>query len=195
MAHSSSSAQIAQRYALSLLRVADQSHVTEIVEQDMRDMNSMLHASPDLVRALSSQILNKIALQNVVADIALKANFNPISAKFLRVLAQNGRLSHLQTIIQQILKLCAERRGETDAEVRTAVALTPAQQKLLQDNLKQSTGKHVHLNITIDPSLMGGMVVTIGSHMIDDTVKSKLDRLKQNLQTSSNQNLNQKEVA
>lgn len=195
MAHSSSSAQIAQRYALSLLRVADQSRVTEIVEQDMRDMNSMLNASPDLVRALSSQILNKIALQNVVADISVKANFNPISAKFLSVLAQNGRLSHLKTIIKQILKLCAERRGETDAEVRTAVALTPAQQKLLQDNLKQSTGKHVHLNITIDPSLMGGMVVTIGSHMIDDTVKSKLDRLKQNLQTSSNQNLNQKEVA
>ena len=195
MAHSSSSAQISLRYASSLLRVADQSRVTDIVEQDMRDMASMVKNSPELTRALSSQILNRQALQNAVTSIAQKADFNPISVKFLSVLAQNGRLVNLQSIIAQILKLCAERRGETQADISSAVALTPSQQKLLQVNLKKATGKNVTLNISVDPSLMGGMVITMGSYMIDDTVKSKLTRLKQNLQTSSNQNLNQKEVA
>ncbi len=195
MAHSSSSAQISLRYAGALLRVAEQSNSASLIEQDMRDLLSMLSSSKDLSRAFASPLLNKQVLQNIVSEIGRTAKFNPITQNFLGVLAQNNRLASTQLIAQAVLKICASNRGEVEAIVKTAHALSDTQQQALKDNLKQSLGLTAHLNITIDPSLLGGMMVTVGSKMMDDTVKSKLDRLKQNLLNSSNQNNATKEVA
>lgn len=195
MASSSSDAQIALRYAEALLRVADQSNAAHTVEQDMRDLLAMMSSSHELARTLSSPLLGRNSLQKLMTTIADKASFNQVTKNFLGVLAQNGRLKNGKDIAQQVLKLCAARRGEMDAVVRSAVALTPEQQRALQDALKKSLGFNVHLHITVDPSLLGGMMVTVGSQLIDDTVKSKLDRLKQTLQSTSNQNTLTKEVA
>ncbi len=195
MAHSSSSAQISQRYAQALLRVAEQSNSVVLVEQDMRDLLAMLTSSNDLSRTLASPLLNKKILQNVVTEISKAAKFNVVTQNFLGVLAQNNRLAAVSMIARAVLKICATNRGEIEVIVNTAHALSEPQQAALKNNLKQSLGLTAHLNITIDPSLLGGMMVTVGSRMMDDTVKSKLDRLKQNLLNSSNQNNIAKEVA
>jgi F-type H+-transporting ATPase subunit delta len=175
--------------------VAEQSNSASLIEQDMRDLLAMLSSSKDLSRAFASPLLNKQVLQNIVSEIARTAKFNPITQNFLGVLAQNNRLASTQLIAQAVLKICASNRGEVEAIVKTAHALSDTQQQALKDNLKQSLGLTAHLNITIDPTLLGGMMVTVGSKMMDDTVKSKLDRLKQNLLNSSNQNNATKEVA
>ena len=195
MANSSSSAQVSQRYAQALLKVADQAQSIPVVEQDMRDVTAMIAGSPDLSRALSSPLMGRQAMLNLVAALSSKAQFHAVTQKFLGVLAQNGRLPNLSDIAKQVLKICATRRGEVEAIVRTAHALSPEQQKMLKDGLKKSLGLDAHLNITVDPTLLGGMMVTVGSRLIDDTVKSKLDRLKQTLQSNSNQNQSHKEVA
>jgi F-type H+-transporting ATPase subunit delta len=195
VAKSSSSAQISLRYAQALLRVADQAQSIPAVEQDMRDLLGMLTASPDLARAFASPLLGRRSLLNLVDALVTKAQLNSVTQKFLKVLAQNGRLSSAHSIFQNVLKICATRRGEVEAIVRTAHALSPEQQKTLKDTLQKSLGLQAHLQMTVDPTLLGGMMVTVGSQMIDDTVKSKLDRLKQTLQSNSNQNQSHKEVA
>ncbi len=195
MANSSSSAQVSQRYAQALLKVADQAQAIPVVEQDMRDLLAMLSSSPELSRAVSSPLIGRKAMNEMVTALASKAQFNSVTQKFLGVLAQNGRVANVQSIASQVLKICAARRGEVEAVIRTAHALSPEQQNALKAGLKQSLGLDAHLNITVDPTLLGGMMITVGSRLIDDTVKSKLDRLKTILQSNSNQNQSQKEVA
>ncbi len=195
MAKSSSSAQVSTRYAQALLKVADQAQSIPVVEQDMRDIVAMLISSPELARTLSSPLMGRKAMQGLVTALSSTAQFHAVTQKFLGVLAQNGRLSSLGNIAKQVLKICATNRGEVEAIVRTAHALSSEQQNALKAGLKQSLGLDAHLNITVDPTLLGGMMVTVGSQLVDDTVKSKLDRLKQTLQSNSNQNQSHKEVA
>ncbi len=195
MAKSSTAANvIATRYATALIETAEQASSVESVEKDMSSLAAMLAASDDLRSLISSPLFRSEQQQDAISAIAEKAGFNKLTINFLSVLAQNRRLSALEQIIGAFKDALAARRGEVKADVTTAFALTAEQQRALQDQLKKSLGFNVHLNLSVDRSLLGGMVLTVGSRMVDDSVKGKLARLKQAMQTHSNENTSMKEV-
>jgi F-type H+-transporting ATPase subunit delta len=185
---------IATRYATALIETAEQASSVESVEKDMSSLAAMLAASDDLRSLISSPLFRSEQQQEAISAIAEKAGFNKLTVNFLNVLAQNRRLGALEQIITAFKDALAARRGEVKADVTTAFALTPEQQRTLQDQLKKSLGFNVHLNLSVDRSLLGGMVLTVGSRMVDDSVKGKLARLKQAMQTHSNENTSMKEV-
>ena len=104
------------------------------------------------------------------------------------MLAQNRRLNALPQVINAMKAEMRNRRGEVEAKVVSAFALTPAQTNALQKDLSKAMGTNVTLSVEVDKELLGGMAVTVGSQMIDDSVRSKLDRLKRAMSSGSNQN-------
>ncbi len=195
MAQSSSAAhQIASRYAGALIDTAQQAGALDSVEKDMAELSAMLEASADLQKLISSPTFATTQQEEAVLAIAKAASFSKLTLNFLQVLSHNRRLPALKIILSAFREETSRRRGEVKATVRSAFALTPEQERSLQDELKKSLGFKVQLDASVDKSLLGGMVVTVGSKQIDDSVKSKLASLKKTL-TSSNQNTkNLKEV-
>ncbi len=197
MAKSSTAANvIANRYATALIETAEQAKALDSVEKDMIALAAMLAGSDDLKSLISSPIFSREKQQAAIQALAKAAGFNTLTVNFLGVLSQNRRLFSLEQILRAFTTELSKRRGEVRAQVKTAFPLTPEQERLLQDSLKKSLGFNVHLEKSVDRSLLGGMIVTVGSRMIDDSVKSKLDRLKQVMQSQpqSNQNVATKEA-
>lgn len=195
MAQSSSAAQqIASRYAAALIDTAKQAGELDSVEKDINELGAMLGASEDLQKLVSSPAFGEAQQQNAILAIAQSASFNKLTANFLKVLSGNRRLSALKIIIAAFRDEISRRRGEVTAKIRTAFPLTAEQEKELQAQLKTATGSNVILDVKVDASLLGGMVVTVGSRQLDDSVKAKLVQLKKSLTTSNQNTTNLKEV-
>ena len=195
MTKSSSAAHvIANRYATALIETAETAKALDSVEKDMSQLAAMLEQSDDLNALSSSPLFNRDQQQNALSALGQKSGFNQLSINFLGVLAQNRRLYTLGAILKAFRNELSKRRGEVRAQVASAFPLTPEQERMLQDSLKKSLGFNVQLDLSVDRSLLGGMVVTVGSRMIDDSVKGKLERLKHIMQTQSNQNVSTKEA-
>lgn len=191
MAQSSSAAhQVASRYATALIDTAQDAGALDSVARDMNELAAMIGQSDDLSKLVTSPVFGRAQSQSAIGAITQSASFNILTSNFLQVLAVNGRLMIVKNIISAFQDELARRRGEVKAQVVSAYPLTGEQ----QNNLKQALGGNVTLDMSVDRALLGGMVVTIGSRMIDDSVRSKLDRLKQNLQTSNQNSNNLKEV-
>ena len=120
---------------------------------------------------------------SISADKALaqKAKFQTLTANFLGVLAQNRRLPALGAVIGAFQSELRRRRGEVEAKVETAFALNPAQTNALQEQLSKAMGTNVTLNVEVNRDLLGGLVVTVGSRMIDDSVRRKLEKLQRTM--------------
>lgn len=197
MAKSSSAAHvIANRYATALIETAESAKALDSVEKDMTELSAMLDGSADLKSLISSPLFNRDQQLSSLTALGQQAGFNKLTVNFLGVLSQNRRLADLGAILKGFRQELSKRRGEVQAKVVSAFPLTFEQERMLQDSLKKSLGFNVQLEKSVDRSLLGGMVVTVGSRMIDDSVKGKLDRLKQVMQsqTQSNQNVPTKEA-
>lgn len=179
---------VARRYASALLDMADEAKSVEKIEKDMLALEAMLEGSEDLQRLIENPLMNRGAQQNGILAIATKAKFQKLTQNFLGVLAQNRRLNALPQVINAMKAEMRNRRGEVEAKVVSAFALTPAQTNALQKDLSKAMGTNVTLSVEVDKELLGGMAVTVGSQMIDDSVRSKLDRLKRAMSSGSNQN-------
>src|SRR5690606_2962955 len=136
---------------------------------------SMLDSSADLRRLVGSPVFSSEEQERAIAAIVTKAGIKGLAGNFLRVVAANRRLFAVPGMIRAFRRIAAEARGETSADVTSAHALTGAQQKELEAALKSVAGKTVSLAVTVDPSLLGGMVVRIGSRQIDTSLKTKLN--------------------
>lgn len=144
----------------------------------------MIAASADLASLIRNPLLNSTQQKAAILAISEKASFSTLTHNFLGVLAQNRRLSALEAVLRAFRQELDRRSGVVDARVQTAFALSDAQTKALQKNLSDAMGAHVTLNVEIDRDLLGGMIVTVGSRMIDDSVRRKLERLKRTLSSS-----------
>lgn len=194
MAQSSSAAhQIASRYAGALIDTAQAANALDSVERDMNDLSAMLSGSEDFQKLVSSPAYGESQQISAIQAIAAGASLHQLTRNFLSVLIANRRLMVLEQMIAAFLEEMSRRRGEVKAQVQTAVPLNETQTRELSDQLAKSLGQQVRLDISVDPSLLGGMVVTVGSRQIDDSVKTKLERLKQTL-TSNQNTVNLKEV-
>ena len=168
---------LAERYAAALFDLADERRMLDEVASDLRQLRAMVAASPDLARLLRSPILTRGEQGKAIAALVERAGFTPLVRDFLAVVAKNRRLFAVSAMIEAHLAELAERRGEVTAEVTAALALSESQSALLTEQLRRSVGRRVSIEVKIDPSLIGGMVVKLGSRMIDGSIKSKLQRL------------------
>jgi F-type H+-transporting ATPase subunit delta len=169
---------VAERYAGSLFDLALQANSVANVEADLTAFEAMLEGSADLSRLINSPVFSSDDQARAIAAIADQAGIIGLTGNFLRVVARNRRLFAIPAMIKAFRQIAAEHRGETAADVTSAHALTAAQQTELKAVLKSVTGKDVAITVTVDPSLLGGLVVKVGSRQIDTSLKTKLNSLK-----------------
>lgn len=195
MASKQTSGAAALRYATAFVDIAQDSNKIDAIEQDLNDLEAMLASSSDLQTMMSSPLMSRSQQQEAVQAIAAQAKFQEITANFLALLAQNRRLDMVQGVINAVRMDISRRRGEISANVQSAFKLTPEQEKALQDSLAKAVGQAVAVKVEVKEDLIGGMVVTVGSQMIDDSVKRKLERLKIAMKSNANSNMADAKVA
>ena len=158
--------------------MATEAKAVEKVEKDLRELQSMIDLSDDLKSLLENPLVNRDQQQKALQALAAKAGFQKLTSQFIGVLSENRRLAALPAIIGACNDELAKSRGVVAAKVETAYALTPAQTKQLEEQLAAAMGSNVTLNVSVNKDLLGGMIVTVGSRMVDDSVKRKLERLR-----------------
>lgn len=172
-----SSGTAAFRYASSLVDLAMENGAIPAIEQDMADLSAMIAGSSDLQFLIRSPLVKAGVQQDALASIADKAKFHPLTKNFLLTLAHNRRLKDIDAILKAVSSTLSARRGELTAKVQTATDMTADQKQALTDNLGKTFNRPVALDTSVNKDLIGGVVVTLGSIMIDDSIKSKLERM------------------
>jgi F-type H+-transporting ATPase subunit delta len=181
---------VSLRYAKALIELGIASKKIDKIEDDLKSLALMVKGSEDLQHLIRSPSINPANQLKAIMGLAEKAKFDGLTTNFLGVLVQNRRLYALLNMIEAIQKELAVRRGEVSVKVQTAQDLSEKQKQALQDAISKSVGKEITLQATVEPSILGGMIVTVGSHMIDDSVARKLERLQTAMGKQSNENLN-----
>lgn len=169
---------LAERYAAALFDLADERRALDAVAGDLRELRAMLQASGDLLRLLRSPVVSRDEQGKAVAALAERAGLSALTGDFLGVVARNRRLFAVPAMIEAYLKKLAERRGEVTAEVTVAQPLDEARQAALVEQLRRAVGARVAVDIRVDPGLLGGMIVKVGSRMVDASLSSRLQRLR-----------------
>ncbi len=170
--------QIARPYAAALFDLAKSENQLAQVETGLSDISRLIGESEDFSRYLRSPVIPGDVKASALDALLGKAKVNPVVGNFLRIVARNGRLFALDQIIVAFRDLAAADRGETTADVTSAAPLSADQVKALSETLKGKLGKSVTLNQFVDPSLIGGLQVKVGSQMIDSSLKTKLAAMK-----------------
>lgn len=170
-------ASLSGRYAIALFELAKDARAVDAVEASLGRLRVALTESGELKRLVSSPLVSRAEAERAVAAIASPLELDPISRSFLGVLAQNRRLGQLSAVIRDFRRLAAQWRGETTAEVVSAHPLDAGQVDALQQSLRQRVGREVSVDLSVDPELLGGLVVTIGSQRIDSSIRTRLNTL------------------
>jgi F-type H+-transporting ATPase subunit delta len=168
---------LAQRYAAALFDLADEQKALDEVAGDLKRLRAMLRESADLRRLVRSPVLSREAQAKAMGALAQAAGLGRLTQNFLGLAARNRRLFAVPEMIEAYLARLAERRGEVTAEVVAASPLDERQRARLDEQLRAAVGAKVAVDVRVDPSLLGGMIVKVGSRMVDASLKSKLHRL------------------
>jgi len=168
---------MAGRYALALFELALESKKLKKVQAELNIFKGLLEGSADLQRLVRSPVFSADEQGRAVAAIAKKAKISGITANFLALITQNRRLFAVGDMIHAFHVLAAMHRGEVSADVTSPSKLSADQIKALKASLKAAIGQNVQLTTHVDPALLGGLVVKVGSRMIDTSLKTKLDNL------------------
>lgn len=169
---------VAHRYAASLFELAKEANAIDAVAKDLDDFQAATEESTDLRRLVVSPIFSADEQSRAMGAIVERAGFTGLVGNFLKVVARNRRLFVLPEMIRTYRALVAEHRGEVAAEVTSARELSADQRRDLKAALKDVTGSDVLLNVTVDPSILGGLIVKVGSRQIDTSLRTKLSSLK-----------------
>jgi F-type H+-transporting ATPase subunit delta len=178
VADDSKASNVGGRYAQALFDLASDEKQVAAVEADLKSLKTALADSKDLRVLVRSPAFSAEDKAKGLAAIAVKAKFNATTKKFLGLLAANGRASSLASVITGYEDLSAKARGAVSAQVTTAVALSAAQSKGVAAALRQALGKDPEIETRVDPAILGGIKVQVGSRLFDASLKSKLDSLK-----------------
>jgi F-type H+-transporting ATPase subunit delta len=168
---------IAQRYALALFELSKDAKGLKPLESDVDALGAALADSADLTALISSPVISRDDQARSMAAIAAKMGLSQLTSNALALMAQKRRLFVLPQLISDLRARIAEEKGEVTADVTSAVKLSAPQAKKLAEVLKAKVGKDIKLNATVDESLIGGLIVKLGSTMIDTSVKARLAAL------------------
>ncbi len=168
---------MAGRYALALFELALEAKKLKAVEGDLSNFKALLDGSSDLERLVRSPVFSAEEQVSAVAAIARGAKISGLTSNFLQLIARNRRLFAVTDMIRAFNALAARHRGEITAEVTSATKLSAEQTKSLKAALKSAVGLDIQITAQTDPALLGGLVVKVGSRMIDTSLKTKLNNL------------------
>ncbi len=168
---------IAARYAQAVFDLSRDAGDLKKLESDVTALDDAIAASPELRDVLTSPVVSRGDQGNALAGLASKMGLTDTVSNVLALMASKRRLFVVPQMVKTLKDMLADERGEVTAEVRTAKALSKAQSDKLASTLKASTGKDVNLDVTVDDALIGGLVVKIGSRMIDTSIRAKLNAL------------------
>jgi F-type H+-transporting ATPase subunit delta len=169
---------VSGRYATALFELARDEKSIDAVRSELDRFEAMLADSADLKRLVRSPVFSADSQSKALAAVLDKAGITGISANFLRVLTANRRLFAVSDVIRAFRALVARFKGEATADVTVAETLSDKNLDALKTALKAVTGKEVALNVKVDPSIIGGLVVKLGSRMVDSSLRSKLNSIK-----------------
>ncbi len=176
---------VGERYAGALFELARGSNAIDAVEAGLERIGALVRNNRDMRRFVLSPVFSKAEQMRGLTAILKSAGISGVVHDFLLVLTRNRRLFAIEAIIKAFKTLAAKERGEVEAEVRSAVPLTQAQTQDLVDTLRQRLGKTPRLTTTVDPALLGGLIVRVGSQMIDTSLRTKLQSLRQAMKEAS----------
>ncbi len=169
---------VTMRYASALFELAVSENKITAVEKDLGRFQQLLDGSKDLAQLVNSPVFSADEQYSGIDAILAKAKITGLVGNFVRAVTRNRRLFAMPGMLAAFRKLAAEHRGEVTAEVTVAKELTSAQTKELKTTLKGVVGKDVAINATVDPSILGGIIVKVGSRQIDTSIKTRLSSLK-----------------
>lgn len=186
--HYSGSNIITRRYASALIESSYEKNAVEAVEKDIVALEKIV-AYEEFFRFIKNPAISVQEQTNVLNAIFSKLTVHELTKNFLLTLVQNRRFYLLDSVLASFHAVLAQYRGEIQADVKTAMPLTKTQKDQLQKELSQSIGRPVNITDTVREDLIGGVVVTIGSRMIDDSIKGKIERLAERMYANENENL------
>lgn len=169
---------MAGRYATALFELARDEDKLDETAAALAELEALLNESPELTRLVRSPIFSAAEQAGALEAVGTQAAIPALTGNFLQLLVKNRRLFALRDIIHGFRALLANHRGEVQAEVTSAVPLSDQQTDDLKATLKAKTGKDVTLTQSVDPSLLGGLIVKIGSRMVDSSIRTKLNSMK-----------------
>ena len=169
---------VSGRYATALFELARDERSVDAVKVELDRFEAMLADSADLKRLVRSPVFSADAQLKALSAVLDRAGISGVAAKFLKVLTANRRLFAVSDVIRAFGALVAKFKGEATADVTVAEALSDKNLDALKAALKAVTGKDVALNVKIDPSIIGGLVVKLGSRMVDSSLRTKLNSIK-----------------
>jgi F-type H+-transporting ATPase subunit delta len=169
---------MAGRYATALFELAREGNAVDRVQSDLKFFDALIADNPDLMRLVRSPVFAAEEQEKALAAVLEKAGISGTAANFLRVVASNRRLFAVRDMIRGFNKLVAAHKGEVTAQVTVAEGLNDARMNDIRAALRDVTGKDVKVDVTVDPSIIGGLKVKLGSRMVDASLRTKLNSIK-----------------
>ncbi len=170
-------ASLAGRYSRALFDLAESAKSLATVEASMKRIGAALVASPDFKALVSSPVVSRADSGRAIAAVASSLSLDPLTSNFIGVLAQNRRLGKLADIVRAFTEMTASHRGEASATVTSAHPLSDDQVAAVRAKLKTRLGRDVSVNLTVDPAILGGLVVQVGSRLVDSSIRTRLNTL------------------
>ena len=167
------------RYASALFDLASENGEVSAVESDLDTLDQALAYNPDLAALIRNPQVSRSQAARAIDGVAEVLGLSRLTRNFLGVLAENRRLSVLPETIRAFGRIAAAQRGEVTAEVSSAHELSPEQVEALKQKLEAREGRKIKVKTTVDPDLLGGLVVTLGSKRIDGSIRTRLNSLAQ----------------
>jgi F-type H+-transporting ATPase subunit delta len=170
---------MAGRYATALFELALDEKATDAVRKDLDQFDALVASSPDLTRLVRSPVFDADDQLKALSAILDKAGIKGLAANFLRVITTNRRLFAVRDMIRGYRALMAKHKGEVTAQVTVAEKLSDSNLEALKGALKSVTGgKDIDLDVKVDPAIIGGLIVKVGSRMVDSSLRTKLNSIK-----------------
>jgi len=176
----------AKRYATAFFKLAKEGAQLETIGRDMQTLNALLDVGGDVLSFMHNPTLRREAQAEALKALAAHLKLSPATAQFLGMLAVKRRLELLPQVVAAVQGMIAAHNGEITAEVTAAQALEQGQIDRIAANLKKALGAEVKVKLRVDPEIMGGLIIRVGSRLIDSSVKTKLERLHRALKSSNN---------
>ncbi|MFM6853912.1 MAG: F0F1 ATP synthase subunit delta [Sphingopyxis sp.] len=170
-------ASLAGRYARALFDLAVDGKVLAAVEKSVETLGTALNDSAELKALVTSPVVSRGDAGRAVAAVAKQLKLDPLSSNFLGVLAKNRRLGELGNVVRSFGEMTASHRGEASADVTSAHPLDDAQVAAVKAKLKSRLGRDVAVNLHVDPAILGGLVVKVGSRLVDSSIRTRLNTL------------------
>ena len=178
---SSFSNSTSRSYAIALYELSKENSELDSIENGMKSLDELINQSSDFKEMILSPTISKENKRNVIFAIANKNNFSKILKKFLGYITIKNRLFFLEKIIESFLNLVSKNKGELKAKLISPKKLSTEEQKKIQSELSKDFKSQLNINYEYDPDLIAGLIIQIGSVMIDTSIKTKLKKLEKNM--------------